>query len=210
MADNSSNNPTKKIVNLRLTPDGRAPENWEAFKFHIDNNLLCTAHDGIYLNEVLEDTRDGAMPPDPGDANTWLAAAAGRTRPQYNAAKAEYYKWKRANDLTVSYITASLHDDLQDEAVQHPRAKDLWKYLSDRFSVTNLTSMVLLYNKLFAMTLSQYDNAASFMTALNKAEKDITRAGGQLHTTLMASIILNAMEDRWPLARELTLNLPAA
>ena len=202
----------KRGVKLQLSADGRTADNWTAFKFQIDHTLACINLDGIYLDDILANKRGGAKPADPGPAAAdWIAEEpAARDQAGYDAAEAKFIKWKRASSQALTIIMSLLPEELHDEAAQHSTAETLWKYLTERFSSQSMISLALIYGKLFRMNINAYDNVAAFLTALNKIEKEIKDGGGQVHTSLLAGVIILAMGSNWPLARELMLNMPAA
>jgi len=202
----------KGVAHLRLTPDGRSAENWASFKLQTENTLSSRVIEGIYLDDVLANVRTGKQPDDPGNSESeWIAAASAgslRTAPEFATASKAWTNWSRANRVAHGHIMSLLPAELHDAAAQRPLVHELWAYLADRFAGQTLTSLALLNAGLFTMTLANFDNVAAFLTAMAKKEAEIRAAGGEVHTSMLAGVILNAMGDRWPSTKELMLTLP--
>ena len=170
------------IYHLRLTADQRTAENWTVFQNQTEHRLAGIECGDICLDELLTNTGTGEEPDNPGaNQATWIAAAPEgqvRTAADFTAAQKTYRTWVRANTKAHHQITLGLPEELQEAAVQRQKARDLWAYLADRFAGTNLTSVALLSQQLFTMTMDDYSNFSEFLTAFNKTKSDIAKADG--------------------------------
>jgi len=194
---------------LNLSADGRTATNWRPYAQQLENLLSAREVHGIYLDEVLLNTADGARPPDPGpDQNEWIAQEDGRTAEQYLTAATAYKHWSRANRVTHGLVSTTLPQQLREDCAQHPIVHELWKYLQSRFSAQTLSSLGLLHSKLFTLRLDNFSSVAAFITAVTQIKTEILAFGADWHQHAVAGVILNGMGDSYPATKELLLTLP--
>ena len=202
----------KSVAKLVVLPDGRTAKNWAAYKMQLEETLAARESDGIRLDHVLLAKRKGLAPPDPGeDEEAWIAGApegTERTPAAFNTAYDLYDLWLRANKITHGYIMGSLPTELYDECTQRPNAAALWRYLDQRFSEQTMTSVCMLWARIFQLRLDDYGGISDYLTALNKIEFELKRNKLHVEESLLAGAIILAVGDRYPVMREILRMLP--
>ena len=172
----------KAVTKLAVAGDGRTADNWNSYQLQVEFSLSGKEVGGLYLDDVLLGRDEGKEPTDPGtNRAAWIAAApadgAARTAEQYAEQVKARSLWSRANRLTVSCIMATLPEELHEACAQRPVAHELWQYLKQRFSDQTLTSIASLWVRLFQLRVEDFSGVSDYLTALNKLELELVRAG---------------------------------
>jgi len=94
----------------------------------------------------------------------------------------------------------SLPTELYDECTQRPNAAALWRYLDQRFSEQTMTSVCMLWARIFQLRLEDYGGISDYLTALNKIEFELKR-NKHVEESLLAGAIILAVGDRYPVMR---------
>ena len=116
--------------------------------------------------------------------------------------------WERADCVAHGLIRGTIPKDMRDAAIQHPFARDLWAYLESRFADRTLVSLAAMWPRLFQCRLEDLSGVSYRITALNKVEQDLLSSKRVVDPSLIPRAILFGMGDRFPICRDLLLNLP--
>jgi len=89
-----------------------------------------------------------------------------------------------------------------------PTQAALWRYLDQRFSEQTMTSVCMLWARIFQLRLEDYGGISDYLTALTKIEYELTRNKLHVEESLLAGAIILAVGDRYPVMREILRMLP--